>query len=829
MFGNYLSTALGSLLRNKLLAVLNLLGLALGLATAILIGLYVRDELTFEHFLPGYENVYRLQTVDVGADGKPTVSYGAPHDLAAALQENFPEIEAVARRAGGRFGLRNGSVEAPEVLYSVDPDFFKIVGYPLVAGDPTTALAQPNAIALPRALALKYFGTVDCVGKTLEIDRRETVRVTAVYEDLPSNTVFALYGPRPLLSGLTPIGTLAQEERETAPSPGTFNIDAGFFFRLKPRTSLAAVNARLSDLIAKRYPQNEATLPPRGGFLLPIADLHLHPQDYNDLASSGDIASLSAVAATGVLVLVVAGINFVNLVTARATRRALEVGIRKAAGATRRQLIGQFMGESVAYALAALILAVALVELILPSFNGYLDRTIAFSYWRDPILMIGLPLLAMGIGLLAGFYPALVLSHFRPAVVLKGAAATPGSGTLRQVLVVLQYAISIALLIATAVIYRQTEFATKDSLRFDKDQIVAISLSGIPDTRAPDSSHYEYDVGTVERVRQRLETVPGVKAVAVSAVIPDAIDTWPKIWHRQDSEAGGSPVTTSLVMQGLGLFEVYGVKPIAGRSFSPDHGEDTAPQSTESEGTVILNESAVRAFGFASADAAIDHELAMDLDDFGRTQPRRIIGVVPDMPLFTIRQKIPPTTFVIDPGWAKYLNVKLTGEKVPDTLTAIDAVWREMVPARPIQRQFIDDRLEKLYRDVARQGHIFAGFALVAVLIACLGLFGLAAFTAERRTKEIGIRKAMGADTGDILKLLVWEFVRPVLLANIIAWPLAYLAMAHWLEGFAYRISLDPLLFVGAGLIALAIACGVTLYHALQMARSRPVLALRYE
>jgi putative ABC transport system permease protein len=827
MFGNYLSTALGNLLRNKLLAAINLFGLALGLATAILIGLYVRDELTFEHFLPGHELAYRLQTVDVGADGKPTIADGAPHELAAALRDNFPEIDALARRTGGRYGLRNGSIEAPEVLDSVDPDFFKIIGYPLLVGDPATALSKPNSIALPRVLALKYFGTVDCLDKTLEIDRKETVRITAVYEDLPSNTIFALYGPRPVLSGRTPISNLAQEDRETTAPAGSFETDSALYVRLKPGTSVADFNARLSDFIAKRYPQNQPSSPPRSGFLLPIDAIHLHPQNYNDFVASGDLETVYGISATGVLVLLVAGINFVNLVTARATRRALEVGVRKAAGATRRQLIAQFMSESIAYAVAALLLAVALVELVLPSFDRYMDRTITFPYWRDPILVAGLPLLAVGIGLLAGIYPALVLSGFRPAAVLKGAAATPGSGMLRQVLVVLQYAISIALLIATAVIYRQTEFATQGSLRFDKDQIVAISLSGIPDARVADTSHFEYDAAMVERVRQRLETVPGVKAAADSWVIPDALDSLPKIWHRP--EAGGPPITTSLVMQGFGLFEVYGVRPIAGRSFSRDHGEDAAPQQAQTEGTVILNESAVRAFGFASAGAAIGQELDMALDDFGRTQPRRIVGVVPDMPLFSIRMKIPPTTFVIDPAWSNYINVKLTGDKVPEALAAIDAIWKELVPAQPIQRQFIDDRLEKLYRDVARQGHIFAGFALIAVLIACLGLFGLAAFTAERRTKEIGIRKAMGADTADILKLLVWEFVKPVLLANALAWPLAYVAMAHWLDGFAYRIELDPLFFVGAGLIALVIACSVTLFHAFQVARSRPVLALRYE
>jgi len=829
MFGNYLATALGSLLRNKLHAAINLFGLALGLATAILIGLYVRDELTFEHFIQGYEDVYRIVTVDTGADGKPGFSGGAPNDMAAALRQSFPEMIALTRRAGQRYGVRNGTIEATEVLYAVDPDYFKVIAMPLVAGDPATALATPGSVALPRALALKYFGTVNCVGMTLEIDRKETARVGAVYEDLPSNTLFALYGPRPVISSLAPFSQLGQSDAQPPPPLGSFIQNANIYVRLKPGTSLAALNIRLADFVAGRYPQNSPSLPPRTAFLVPIDAIHLHGREFGAFAATSDLATVYAISATGILVLVVAGINFINLVTARATRRAIEVGVRKAAGATRWQLIIQFMGESITYALVALVLAIALVELVLPSFDSYLDRTISFPYWRDPVLMAGLPAAALVIGLIAGFYPAVVLSRFRPAAVLKGLVATPGSATLRQSLVVLQYAISIALLIATAVVYSQTEFATGGSLRFDKNLIAAISLSGVPGELSPDGSHFQYDLATVERVRQRLEALPGVKSAAESWIIPDAVDGSDQTWHRPDGNAGSPAIKTDQVMQGFGLFELYGIKPLAGRSFSRDHGDDAAPRDAATEGTVILNESAVRSFGFASDQAAVGQELKMDLGDSGQVQPRRIVGVVPDFPLYTIRVKVSPTTFVIDPSWSNYLNIKLSGEKVPETLAAVDTVWREMVPTRPISRQFIDDRIELLYRDVTRQGRIFAGFALVAVLIACLGLFGLAAFTAERRTKEIGIRKAMGADTADILKLLVWEFAKPVLLANAVAWPLAYVAMARWLDGFAYRIDLDPWFFIGAGLIALVIACGVTLYHAFQVARSRPVLALRYE
>ena len=825
MFGNYLSAAFGNLIRNKLHAAINLFGLALGLATAILIGLYVRDELTFERFLPDYGRVYRFESVVNRTDGKPFIYPGTPHAMAASLSESFPEIAELTRMTGGDYGLRHGDVEAVERIQSVDPSFFKVLGYKLIAGNPDTALASPESIVLSRAMALKYFGTIECLGMTLELDRKTTVRVDGVLEDMPSNT--NLHGVKFLLSGLVQASQLAKADKLPPLHPGDFSTDTNTYVKLKPGASIEAVDARLPGFMNGLYPDTSPNPQPRSAFLAPIASIHLHGRELGDYSTASDLATVYAISATGILVLVVAGINFVNLVTARATRRALEVGVRKAAGATRRQLITQFMGESIAYSFAALLLAVALVELILPSFNGFLDRTIGFGYWADPLLLIGLPGLALVIGLLAGFYPAIVLSSFRPAAVLKGAIAAQGSGTLRQVLVVLQYAISIALLIATGVIYRQTSFATDGSLHFDKDMVVAVSLGGIPGQVA-ENGRWEFDRPTVERMRDRLAALPGVKAVADSWVIPDASSSSDTTWHLMD-QPGAQSMDAGQVYTDFGFFEVYGITPIAGRSFSRDHGEDSVTEKPGTEGTAILNQSAVRLFGFASAEAAIGKELGMEIDDAGTTQARRIVGVVADFPLTTIRTAIPPEVFMIAPAWSNYLNVKLSGEHVPEALAGIDRVWNEMVPTRPIQRQFIDDRIEHLYRDITRQGQVFAGFALVAVLIACLGLFGLAAFTAERRTKEIGIRKAMGASTQDILKLLIWEFAKPVLLANAIAWPVAYLAMSRWLDGFAYRISLDPLLFVVAALVALVIASGTTLYHALQVARSRPVLALRYE
>ena len=601
MFGNYLSAALGNLIRNKLHAAINLFGLALGLATTILIGLYVRDEVTFERFLPDYQQVYRYESVVRGNEDKPFTFPGTPHSLAPMLPESFPEIEALTRVMGGNYGVRHGDVEAVEHTSSVDPSFFKVLGFPLIEGEPDTALSSPDSIAISRAMALKYFGTVNALGMTLELDRKTTVRVDGVFEDLPSNT--NLYGTKFLLSGLVQASELARADKLPPLHPGDFSTDSNTYIKLKPGSSLSDINARMAQFMNGHFPEIGPDAKPRGAFLAPIASVHLHGRELGEFSAASDLSTVYAISATGILVLLVAGINFVNLVTARATRRALEVGVRKAAGATRQQLIGQFMGESIAYSFAALLLAVALVELVLPGFNGFLDRTISFDYWRDPLLMLGLPGLALAIGLLAGFYPAIVLSSFRPAAVLKGAIAAQGSGTLRQVLVILQYSISIALLIATAVIYRQTNFATDGSLHFDKDMIVAVSLGGVGG-KFNDSGRWVFDPATVERMHDRFAALPGIKAVADSWVIPDANSASNTNYHVLD-RLGSGVIIAGQVYQGFGFFELYGIKPLAGRTFSRDHGEDVVPEDAKIEGTAIINECAVRAFGFGTPQAAI--------------------------------------------------------------------------------------------------------------------------------------------------------------------------------------------------------------------------------
>src|SRR5579862_541977 len=443
MFAHLAVTTWRTVCRDRLHAGLNVLGLALGFAAAVLIGLYLRDEYSYERFLPGWQDVYRVQTTAQTATAATTFG-PAEHDWAAHLKLDFPEIGSIARIAVAETGVRHGEVEAEERVYAADPDFFTVLPLPTEAGDPGATLRTPDGIVITRRMALKYFGTDDCIGQTLELDRAHVVRVGAVLRDLPSETTLA--GRDFFLSGLAPFGRLMQLDTGKQPPPGDNWGDTFTFLRLAPGASAASIESRLEDFARRHRPDltdgpNHLRLT-----LRPLGGIHL---DTTTIAGGApNPATLVGLAVTGLLLLAATGINFVNMATARATKRALEVGIRKAVGATRRQLLVQFMAEALAYAIAAMMLAVATVELVLSRFDAFLDRTIQFDYLGDPVVAATLVAITAGVGLAAGIYPALILSGFRPVEVLSGRGVlSPGSGRLRNLLVAVQFAFSIALLI----------------------------------------------------------------------------------------------------------------------------------------------------------------------------------------------------------------------------------------------------------------------------------------------------------------------------------------------------------------------------------------------
>ncbi len=799
MLRNYLAAALRNLARNRLYAGLNIIGLGVGFAAAILIALYVKHELTFERFLAGYEGIYRLSAGIKGAVASASDDARGP--IADDLKLAFPQIRAITelRNTWGRVSLRHGDVEATDTgFYWADPRVFEVLPFPVVAGDLRTALQRPDGLVLTRRMARKYFGTDLPMGQTIQVDGQYTMRVMAVLEDLPSNThldteIFASALALPPLK------------------PG-FVYRCFVYMRLASAEDAQRVRAGLPDFL------DHQTIPLSAGkvsnsralALVPIADIHLRPPGRFAMKPAGDPRLLGALSLVGLLILLTAAINYINLMTARASRRAVEVGVRKAAGGSRVDLAVQFIGESVIYSFISVLLAIMLVELLLPQLNGFLDRNIVFNYWSAPVIA-ALSGLALLVGILAGIYPALVLSAFRPAAVLKGDGMhAPGTGRLRQLFVLLQFTILIGLILTTGVIQQQAAFGLRQGLRFDHDQLLSILVPSGSCERSPFANG--------------VRALSGVRGSACSTEFLTNFGT------QQYRTNDGREISLQNVDIGPGLFELLRLKPVAGRFFAPDREVDVIPWERDLAKTyhTVINETAARQLGYSTAAAAIGQVFTSVSDVHAGTR-REIIGVVPDFARDSVRVAIDPVLFD-NSGSANTLNLKLRGSDVPQTLQAIDRLWKQaaLLPT-PISRRFYDQYVEDLYRDLERQATMFSVFAALALLLAAMGLFGLAAFTVERRTREIGVRKALGAYTSDVARLLLWQFAKPVLAANLIAWPLAAWLMSRWLQGFAYHIDLPLWLFPAAAAAALAIALLTVSGHSVRVARAAAVKALRYE
>jgi putative ABC transport system permease protein len=806
MFRNCLAAAWRNANRDRLHSVINVVGLAIGMAATILIALYLRSELSYDNFLAGGDRVYRVSCQLLIPGREMVWRPGPPSRSAPALAIDFPEFEGVARLAPDRIAVRRGAIEALELVFWADPSFLDVMGLKTIAGDAANALNQPDSVVLTRSLARKYFGSDAPLGAMLEFSRQDAMRVTAIIDDLPPNTHLAT---QIIASGRAPASLLRAED-DQGERPATTSFGDYVYVRLKPGVAFAAIQDRLSDFTNRHFPPDQLDGEQLVLKLDPIRDIHLTPYLY-DMREGDDDTTLAVIGLVGVLIIAVASVNFINMMTARAARRAVEVGVRKALGATRSQLVVQFVAEALCFAGISALLALAVIELVLPGFDAVVDRGITFAYWRDPELAGGIIGLVLLVGIGAGLYPAFALSRFSPASVLKSARSiASGGGGIRQALVMLQFSVLIGLIVATLVMVAQTNFATQRSLRLNSDQVTLV--------RGREACR--------DGFRDHVGALPGVRRIACSHAAPlDFSNDATTVTLRN-----GTQVDVDLVNVDFGFFELYQLQPLAGRFFDADRGEDIVPADRDAimQASIILNEAAVRVFGFAAPAQALGQEVSV-ADVRSNAGFSRIVGVVPDFPIGTIRQAVQPSVFFVDPRQWQLLSIKIDGQKLPETLAAIDRAWAQRVEDAPIRRMFLADEIEKLYRDVQRQGQIFAGFSAIVIVIGCLGLFGLSSFAVERRIKEIGIRKALGASSADVVRLFIWQFTKPVLVANLIAWPIVAWLMQRWLDGFAYRIQLSWPPFLAAGGVALAITIATTGFHAFQVARSRPVQALRYE
>lgn len=818
MLRNYLAAALRNLFRNGAYAVINIFGLALGFAAILLIALFVRDEYSFDRFYPDYERVYRvMETVNLPNEAPLRIAVTASN-IGPAMKLDFPEVETATRLAGGGVTLRQGDIEGTTSLLWADPNFFRIFPMKVISGNLDEALNRPDGLVLTRKTARRYFGRDDVSGKALELDRKYTMHVAAVIEDLPPNTHLTADAFAP---GIASFSALTQLDAAAASDPDGLKPENVYtYVRLQPGADVARVTAGMKDF-ALRHVSGQIGGKPFGKAyafsLVPLTDIHLQPNSIADMKPPGDARTLQTMIGIAGLILFVAGSNFVSMMTARAAGRAVEVGVRKAEGATRGQIIVQFLGECLFYTALALTFAILGVELVLPALNGFLQREIAFDYLRDPRLGGAIFAVWLLTGLAAGAYAAFVLSMFRPGAVLKGVVFLPGgSGRLRQALVIFQFGTLIALIVSTVTIQRQTQYAMQDRLRLPTEQIY-LGQSGCP-----------------AAFRDGVERIRGVVAASCTSGAAMSYGRSTVIFDAPN----GSKIAFKSAPVDYGFFELFAVRPIAGRLFTRDRGEDDvlrANPDSDMNPSVVINESGLRALGYASSQAAVNQYrlwsrviLKESAAALSQSQSSQIIGVVPDFSVGSVRDVIEPTAYYIDPGGYWMSVLKLDGHAIPETMRAVKALW-EQTQGSPFDGLFLNQRVNELYADIQRQSAIFSVFAGVAVVIASLGLLGLAVFTAERRTREIGLRKVMGASRWDILRLLGWQFAQPVLWANLIAWPSAYLLMRRWLEGFAYHVDLNPLVFLAASALALIVALATVSGHALLVARTKPVVALRYE
>ncbi len=798
MLKNYLKIAVRNLLKHRAYSLINIMGLAIGMACCVLIVLYVRDELGYDDFYENGERLYRVHSVFPGQGGKLIAV--TPPPAAPAIAADLPEIEAATRILAyfeaalpGRAAIVRGENHFFERFFWADTEFFKVFSFPLKQGNPQTAFADPYSVVITEEMARKYFGDENAMEQVIRIDTgysEEDYKVTGVMENFPGDSHFH---PDVLAS----FGSLENLNDERVMMDDWWDSDCYTYVLLREGASPEDVESKLPQLVDSRIREGASDV--MVFELMPISDIHLHSQMFNEIEPNSDILYVYIFSVVAFVILLVACINFMNLATARSANRAREVGMRKVVGAYRSQLVMQFMGESMLIALVSLIVAIILAKISLPIFNAFVNKEMNLG--GDPVVWLSLVGMTLLVGLIAGSYPALFLSSFRPISVLGG---TLGSGTksafFRKFLVVFQFAVSVVLIIGTFVIFDQLSYMKDFDMGIDMDRVVVMPVR--------DSTLKDRYLSVKNQVAQ----VPNVRANALSA-----------LYMGKEAPNLGTFGEGGEKWKMLGSFiidqdwiDFYGLEFITGRNFAKELGDAEL-------GGFILTESGARELGW-TPEEAIGKRLAWMMWRQGQ-----VIGVVEDFHYQPLRYSIKPAILLLRPIAYHFLAVRIGPGDLGKTLEDLRAAWGEIFPSRPFEYFFLEDRFEQMYRAEQRMGEAIGFFSLVAVFLGCLGLLGLASFTAEQRTKEIGVRKVLGASTAGVLLLLSKEFTRLILVAIIIACPVAYLALREWLQDFAYRAELDWLNFAWAGVMAFVIAAFTVAFQAIKAALTNPADALRYE
>jgi putative ABC transport system permease protein len=804
MLKNYLKIAARNLWKNKAFSAINIIGLAAGLAVCLLIVLYVVDEQSYDKYNVNADRIYRIDA-DIYFNNTQSTFATAPDPLALTLKREYPVVEQMTRvnyQSDVLIKKDNQNVQDHNAAYA-DSTFFKVFTIPMIAGNPVTALQEPNSIVIDETTAKKYFNSTDVLGKTLYVDNNTTCKITGVIKDIPAQSHFHFHFIRP-----------RGKDNDSWLSNNTYN-----YILVRPGTTQAQmqgdVDATVNKYIGRDFQQQFHSslkdLQAKGNHfiyhLMPLANIHLHSDKSYEMEVNGNIEYVYIFSVTAIFILLIACVNFMNLSTARSANRAKEVGIRKVAGSLRSHLITQFLTESVLLSFLSLLLAILLGALLLPLFNQLAGKemsvTTLFSTWLFPVMIA----LVFVVGCIAGSYPAFYLSSFQPIQVLKGKIAKGfKSSWLRSGLVVFQFSISIILIIGTFVIYNQLDYIRSRKIGYNRNQVLVVrNIYSLNDK--------------IKTFRNELVSIPGVENATVGD-LPTATSFDNEGWFRDAS----FDATKVVVLTNFYVDESYvptlGMEMEAGRNFSKDFPSDSAG--------IILNEAAVKVLGFKNPFEETLYRPNYHNDGSITPSPFHVVGVIKDFNFSSMHQNVGPLVIQLSNNYGS-MAVRVKTRNVSSIIDNIKTKWSAMAPGAPFNYTFMDADFNKIYDAEQRTGKLFITFAVFAIFIGCLGLFGLVTYASEQRIKEIGVRKVLGASVSSIVAMLSKDFAKLVLIASVIAFPVSWWVMNKWLQSFAYRINISWWVFVIAGLTAIIIALITVSFQAIKAAIANPVKSLRTE
>jgi putative ABC transport system permease protein len=809
MIKNYLRVALRNLRNYKAYSLINIIGLAVGIACCIAIMLFVRDELNYDRFNEFADRIYRPRQLAL-INGHDVNTALSPVAMGPAVYRDLPGVVAYTRliKSGSTVVRYEDKTFSEERFFGADSTVFDIFTFPFVAGNPKTALTQPNTVVITESIAHKYFGNENPIGKILNTGKKDNFVVTGVIKDIPQNS----HLHPDFMASLT---TLPDSRNPTWLSNNYYT-----YFLLREGVNLVEFQKKLDDEVIKygspqlkaitgiSLEQFRAAGNKYGYVLQPLTSIHLTSHLDYEIEPNSDITYVYIFSAIAVAILLIACINFINLATARSEKRAKEVGVRKTLGSTRSYLVGQFMSESTLMSIIAVILAVGIVELLLPLFNQIANKKMSLHLFSDPLSIPVLVCFAVVVGIIAGSYPAFYLSSFHPIDVLRSDVRKGGRKSfLRSGLVIFQFAISIALFVGTFIIFAQLRYVQTKDLGFDKEE--AIVISGTNDLS-----------NQLQSFEDELRANKGIVSLTNSNAIPG------NQGGDNACRIEGAPENQYEDIQQMfcdyDFTRTYKLGTADGRFFSKEHPSDSA--------AVVVNEEVKKSFN--ATKIVGKYLIYPGAGPAGADVRYQVIGVVKDFNYRSLHEPIRPLAIRLFPSRGfigRFVTVRLAPGDHLSTISFIENVWKKYAGDEEFSYNFLDDNLQRLYTDDRRTSEIAGAFSILAIFIACLGLLGLAAFVTEQRTKEIGIRKVLGASVAEIVALLSKEFVKWVLVANVVAWPLAYYVMNNWLKNFAYRIDIGIWIFIASGALALVIAILTVSSHAIKAATANPVQSLRYE